>query len=185
MIIRKLTAPVTFAIGVGLSTTAVAAPTSSAADREPAYVTSSVMSGALQGVPGNRHQVLVDKSHRAEVGGWIRSWSCPDGATVTMSWVSSRCDHRLTQDLRPKWGTDPAEWLSSTTRSATLHARDLVGVNRSTGHVRRIPASLTFVAASDARRVTEAGATFWSPTRAWGSIGMEGYWDTGAWVGQR
>lgn len=182
---RILTAPIALAAGIGLSTTASAAPAETTA-REPAFVTSAVVSDSLRGIPGNQHQVLIDKSHRNEIGGWVRSWSCPPGATVSMSWVSSRCDHRLTQDLRPRWGTDPEVRLSSTTRSARIAATRLVGVNRDTGYRRTVPVVLSVVARPDAQLIQEADARFWDPSRAWGYVGTRPYWDpTGAWVGYR
>ena len=71
----------------------------------PSYLTSTVVEGSLEGTPGNRHQIVVDRSQRDTVDGWVRSWSCPEGATVTMTWASSSCTYRLTQDLRSQYGT--------------------------------------------------------------------------------
>lgn len=182
----------TTSIAAAAATLALAAPAASAAPtgeattsaRTPAYVTSAVVSGTIEGVPGNRHQVVVDRSHRAQPGGWIRSFSCPEGATVTMSWASSRCTHRLTQDLRLRSGTTATERLSSTTRSVTVSAA-MVGVNRDNGYKRSLPLSLSVVAAKDADVVEEAGARFWDPSTARGTIGGASYRDAGAWVGYR
>lgn len=151
----------------------------------PSYLTSTVVEGSLDGTPGNRHQIVVDRSQRDSVGGWVRSWTCPDDATVTMSWVSSRCDHRLTQTLRDQYGTSADEWLSSTGRSATVSAPNLVGVNRATGYVRRLPLELTFVAGQDATLTQEVNSYTYSPARVRGEIGGARYADSDGYVGYR
>ena len=177
------TAVLALALGLALAP-AASAGSSGAADRQPAFLTSAVVSGSIAGAPGNRHQVVIDKSHNTEVTGWIRSWTCPEDASVSLGWASARCTHRLTQSLRPRWGTSATVRLSSTTRSARVAAPDLVGVNRATGYARKVPVSLTIVAADGAELTGEAGARFWNPSRAWGSVGGASYWDSNAWVGE-
>lgn len=57
--------------------------------------TKGMLLGSVEYERGNRHQVHLT-STSDEVSGFIRSWYCPSGVTVTPDWVSSRCTHRGT-----------------------------------------------------------------------------------------
>lgn len=144
-----------------------------------------VVEGPMDGIPGNRHQVYV-LSNQQGAGGSIRSWTCPDGATVTSKWVSSKCTHRVTQDLREKWGDPPQARISSTGRSGVIKG-PLVGVNRSTGYVRVLATDLTVRAGSSATLDRdpapddgkgESTAT-WSTAAFSGSVGGGSVWVRG------
>lgn len=142
-----------------------------------------VLSGTVAGTPGNRHQLyLLDGKGPAT--GYLRSWSCPPDATVTDSWVSSRCTHLLTQDLRPQVGNPPIARISATGRSGIFRTTKLVGTNRATGHRRAVTADLTFYAGAKADPLGADGHYAWSTADARGRLGGATVWLTGnAWFG--
>lgn len=131
-----------------------------------------VVEGPMDGIPGNRHQVYVLNNQQG-TGGSIRSWTCPDGATVTQTWVSSRCTHRLTQDLRGQWGNPPQARISSTGRSGVIKG-SLVGVNRATGYTRSIATDLSFRAGSWARLDRDPAPDPEESTATWSTATMSG-----------
>ncbi|OAB86634.1 hypothetical protein AWH69_09195 [Janibacter melonis] len=68
-------------------------------------------------IRGNRHQVRL-RTDNGVVSGFIRSWYCPTGASVSPRWASSRCTHRQTIWLKNLDGHRVGR-VSSTGRSAT------------------------------------------------------------------
>ena len=68
-------------------------------------------------IKGNRHQVRL-RTDNGKVSGFIRSFYCPSGATVSPRWASSRCTHRQTIYLKNQGG-NKVGWVSSTGNSAT------------------------------------------------------------------
>lgn len=85
--------------------------------------TNLVIEGAADFERGNRHQVKVVTTG-GQVSGYIRSYFCPTGATVTDRWASSKCVHRGTaravSGSRITGGEldGPMQWISSTGKSA-------------------------------------------------------------------
>lgn len=67
-------------------------------------------------IRGNRHQVRL-RTDNGIVSGYIRSWFCPTGASVSPTWVSSRCTHRQTIWLK-NLNRHKVGWVSSTGLSA-------------------------------------------------------------------
>lgn len=102
--------------------------------------------------------------------------------TATPRWVSSKCVHRTTQDLRERWAHEPDTWISSTGRSAAIDIDDLVAVNRDTGYRRVIPTQLTFH--EESAQMEHLFSIFaWPSYRFHGTVGNTAVWtrtDSGA-----
>lgn len=176
------------AMAAGLATTPATATASTDADAGRATGGTllvhlyDVVDGTIAGTPGNRHQVYV-VANQGGVGGTVRSWTCPKGATVTQTWVSSTCTHRATQELREKWGSPTQARISSTGRSGVIRGM-LVGVNRSTGYTRALPTDLTARAGSSATLDRDPapngeGSATWSSAAFTGAVGGGSVWVRG------
>lgn len=120
--------------GVGvaalLAATAVTTPASAAPKPgttgwggSGSVVSNAVIDGAVPFERGNKHQLRIS-STGSQVTGYVRSYFCPTGATVTDKWASSKCVHRGTARLTAGYRlvqSEPAgspQWISSTGRSA-------------------------------------------------------------------
>lgn len=66
---------------------------------------------------GNRHQLRLTTDNGV-ASGYLRSFYCPSGASVSPTWASSRCTHRQTIRLQ-RWPGFDVGWVSSTGLSAT------------------------------------------------------------------
>lgn len=180
MIIRRLATavPLALALTAPFAMTATADSTATPPSSDSLLLgVSDVISGTVAGTPGNRHQFyLIDGVGGPD--GYLRSWSCPPGATVTTRWVSSSCDHRLTQDLRKRWGTNPSARISSTGRSGS-HVASLTGVNRDSGYKRNLSSDLVAFAEKDAVAGASEGSWTWSQARVSGYLGGGRVWVRG------
>lgn len=172
------TLPVALALAASLTSTASASTTAVPPDHDSLlFGFSDVLSGTVEGTPGNRHQLYLLDGHGGATG-YLRSWTCPDDATVTDTWASSRCTHRITQDVREQWGNPPYTWISSTGRSGRFVEAKLVGVNRDSGYRRVLSADLTFKAPDGAVAQGADGHYRWSTMHVRGTFGGPTVWRT-------
>lgn len=113
-------------LGAALAGGASAAPPGPAAaavSSHHRYATSGVvLTGGFNNefgpaLRGNRHQVRLTTDNGVPKG-WVRSFYCPSGASVTPTWASSRCTHRQTIYLK-RMNRTKVGWVSSTSLSAT------------------------------------------------------------------
>lgn len=109
-------------------------------------------------IRGNRHQVKF-RTDNGVVSGFIRSYYCPTGATVTPRWASSRCTHRQTIRLENYAG--PVGRVSPTTKSA-IQSGDFMG--RSGDRIWPFSADLTLYATEEP--TDDGDGTFYSFWRA-------------------
>lgn len=134
IITTTLTAAATVLAGI-----AVTGPAS--ADTRPSdytnHRTSSqfVAHGTIDGLRGNRHQVRLYTWEGEVSSSRVRSYYCPSGATITPTWVSSKCVLRSTYSLgnfTQNRETGLIGRVSSTRRSAT-QSGPVLATNSSTG----------------------------------------------------
>lgn len=135
---RTITSTVLAAASV-LGGVAIAAPAT--ADTDPSDYTNqrtssqTVAHGTIDGLRGNRHQVRLYTWEGKVMNSRVRSYYCPSGATITPTWISSKCVLRSTYSLtnfRQNNETSHIGRVSSTGRSATQIA-PVLAKNSSTG----------------------------------------------------
>lgn len=122
--------------GLALTSTAQAAPTiEDPPTTHHRYAQSEVVLGGAWTVEfgspirGNRHQVRL-RTDNGRVSGFIRSFYCLSGASVSPRWASARCTHRQTIWLKNTPDNPWVGWVSSSGTRATQ--RDyLMGVSGS------------------------------------------------------
>lgn len=100
VITTAATALVGAALVAGSVSAASAAPGAPGApgawgDGHSTITSGGVVRSTVPFAQGNRHQVRLTTTDTSTEG-YVRSYYCPTGATVTSTWASSRCTHRGT-----------------------------------------------------------------------------------------
>lgn len=174
---RRLAA-VPLALGVALALAPAASASQAATPPSPSSLLfgfSDVVAGTVPGTPGNQHQLYLLHG-RTGTSGYLRSWTCPEGVTVTNNTAPDSCTHRVTQDLRMQYGWSPIARISSTGKSGIFRTAHLVGVNRASGYRRSISTDLTFYASPGASVGGADGHYVWSSALFRGSLGEGRVW---------
>lgn len=135
------TTAVTLAVTGLLALPASAAPTDDSGDRYTQ--TFGVVEGSLSFTKGNRHQLVVKaatdpRTGDTEATGYLRSYYCPSGATITHRWASSACTWRSTHAVTA--AQDGFSRVSSTQLSARQGGE--ITLRSSAGSSYRLPVDL-------------------------------------------
>lgn len=152
-----LASAATVAAGLTLATPATASTT---AGGYAGYVTSAsgVAVGKAEQFSGNRHQVVLDTVNGYVAnGGYIRSYYCPSGATISSSWASSKCTWRSTFTLSNFAQNNETTLVGrvSSTGNSAVQGPPVLAKSRTSTASRVVDLNLSIY------RMSEGGQPFW------------------------